>query len=369
MSRRVPLFLASVVLALPATAHAAAGDLDPTWGGLFGNTPGTITTDVGGVDDEGFGVAIQADGKIVVAGYTNGTFAVTRYNPDGSIDTTFNAEGPTPGSTSVPSACKSPDMGSARGVLIQPDGKILVGGYASGPACSVGFTLMRFNSDGTADAGFGGQNGDLAGTTTAMVYGGFGTTTRAYALALQPAANSLGFKIVVVGDEETNVEGFMSDYALGRFNPDGTLDASFASGDPDAGTPGTRVTNFQDPCERQDAAFGVAIQSDGKIVAVGHEENDARNGFDFAVARYTADGYLDTTGFNASATGDCGVAKAGTVMTDFQGGDDEARGVVIQSDGHILVAGYATRGGVVSSLRSTRLAAPAGDGTRDWVIA
>src|SRR4051794_5837196 len=83
MQRIVPTAVACVLLfAAPHMAHAAAGDLDPSWGGTGGNTPGTITTDVVTNDDRGYGVAIQADGKIVVAGTADGKIAVTRYNPD-----------------------------------------------------------------------------------------------------------------------------------------------------------------------------------------------------------------------------------------------------------------------------------------------
>ena len=369
MSRLVPLLMASFVLAVPQIAHAAAGDLDPTWGGLFGNIPGTITTDVGTLDDQGYGVAIQTDGKIVVVGHTllatgpssfKDVVSVTRYNPDGSLDTTFGGHGgAVPGTATIDSAC--PDFAAVgRGVVIQPDGKILIGGYAGDPSRCFqrDLALVRLNDDGTPDAGFGGTNGDPAGVHTQPVYS-FGEAS-GYALALQPATNPAGFKIVVVGNWNGGEGG--DDYAVARFNPDGSLDSSFNPSTPPGPMDGAFTTNFQDPFSRDETAFGIAVQADGKLVVVGREEHD-NHGTDFAVARYNADGTLDTTGWHASGAGGPDDTVPGTEMTDFESDDDAAAGVVVQPDGHLLVAGYVTRN--PGGSRDFAIARYASDGSLD----
>ena len=98
------------------------GSLDTTFSG-----DGKLTTDFAGNDDTGTGVAVQPDGRIVVAGYsfsgtTNHDFAVARYNPDGSLDTSFSGDGK-----------QTADLGSndiATGIALQPDGKIVLAGYS-----------------------------------------------------------------------------------------------------------------------------------------------------------------------------------------------------------------------------------------------
>src|SRR4051794_3218526 len=201
MRRIVPLVLAAAFLALPAFAHATAGDLDPTWGGTLGNLLGTVTTDVSTAADGINGLAIQPDGKIVAVGYAHvgavpglDQFAVTRYNADGSLDTSFAVASAVPGTTIVPLACTTIPA-RAGAVAIQPDGKIVVVGWGPNVNCTRDdlFTVMRLNPDGTVDTSFGGQNGDVPGTLTHQLRGQDGD---AYAVVLQPAANALGFKIV-----------------------------------------------------------------------------------------------------------------------------------------------------------------------------
>ena len=118
-------------------------------------------------------------------------------------------------------------------------------------------------------------------------------------------------KIVAVGGAGTR------DFALARYNPDGSLDTSF-SGD------GKQTTDFL--FGAADAANDVAIQANGRIVAVGFASGGA-TGFDFALARYNPDGTLDT-----SFSGD------GRKRTSF-GGSDSANGVALQGDGRIVAVG------------------------------
>jgi uncharacterized delta-60 repeat protein len=225
----------NVVLASPAAA--AGGELDTSF-----DDDGMVTTDFGGLD-EALGVAIQADGKIVAAGRGTavGDFALARYNRDGSLDTSFDGDGKV-----------TTDFGSpfdvALGVAIQPDGRIVAAGTAAGDD----FALARYNRDGTLDTSF---DGDGKVTTD------FGAMDAALgAPAIQPDG-----KIVAAG--YTTAGG---DFALARYNRDGSLDTSF-DGD------GKVTTDFGSPF---DVAAGVAMQPNGRIVAAGGD------GGDFALARY-----------------------------------------------------------------------------------
>jgi uncharacterized delta-60 repeat protein len=263
--------LAASLLAI-APAQAAPGDLDPSFSG-----DGILLTGFGGEIDGGSAVALQADGKIVVAGTTLGYveggdyhsgFALARIHSDGSLDTSFSGDGK-----------QITDFGAgtvstATAVAIQPDGKILVAGSARVSATAWEVALARYGADGSLDSSFGGD-----GTVTAGL-GGF-----AYSVAIQTDG-----KIVVAGDS-----------GLARYRPDGSLDTSFG-GD---GTVTAGLGGF---------AYSVAIQTDGKIVATGASE----------LARYRPDGSLDST-----------FSDDGTVPTNAVW----ARSVAIQADGSIVVAG------------------------------
>jgi uncharacterized delta-60 repeat protein len=261
------------------------GSLDPTFSG-----DGLVTTDFGS-SAEAFAVAIQGDGKIVAAGYaSDADFALARYNTDGSLDPTFDGDG-------LVTTDFAGDFDRARAMVIQGDGKIVAAGWAvvPGPCC---FALARYNTDGSLDTTF---SGDGRVTTD---FGADG----AQAVALQADG-----KIVAGGF--TVVTGTI-DFALARYNSDGSLDTTF-SGD------GKVATNFTgDP----DEARALAIQGDGKIVAAGGA--GVFGIADFALARYKTDGSLDP-----SFGGD------GKVRMDFAGGIDEASAMAIQGDGKIVAAG------------------------------
>ena len=267
------------------------GRLDGTFDG-----DGKVTTAVGSSADAALSVAIQSDGKIVVAGYSdNGSnydFALARYNSNGSLDTTFDGDGKV-----------TTDFGNSgdvvHSVAIQSDGKIVVAGYRWNGS-NGDFALARYNSNGTLDATF---DGDGKVTTD------FGNSEDA---ARSVAIQSDG-KIVVAG---TIANGSNSDFALARYNSDGSLDTSF-DGD------GKVTTDFGNS---GDEVHSVAMQSDGRIVVAGSSWDG--NNLDFAFTRYNANGSLDTT-----FDGD------GKVTTDFGNSEDEARSIAIQSDGKIVVAG------------------------------
>lgn len=273
----------------------ASGSLDSTLG-----SSGKTTTDIGGTSDVAYAVAIQADGKIVLAGRTvvNGSndFALVRYNANGTLDTTFDVDG------KVTTPILAGDV--ARAVKLQPDGKIIAAG-SSYNGTNWDFSVVRYNSNGSLDPTFDGD-----GIVTTHIFSG---DDQAYSVAIQADG-----KIVVAGYvfNDTN-----NDFAVVRYNSDGSLDYTF-DGDGRAITP---VLGFND------AAFSVAIQPDGKIVAVG-SLNNGSNG-DIALVRYNPNGSLDTT-----FDGD------GKIVTSIGAANEEAWAVALQPDGKIVVAGYSNNG-------------------------
>jgi uncharacterized delta-60 repeat protein len=251
---------------------------------------GKQTTDFGGFDDQATAVALQADGKIVAVGSgANGDFALARYSADGSLDTSFSGDG----KQTIDFLAQD----RATGLAVQSDGKIVVVGTTTEAGFSV-FALARFNPDGSPDTSF---SGDGKETTN------FGAQEGATGVALQGDG-----KIVVVG--RAGGGGF----ALARYNADGSLDTSF-SGD------GKQTTDFGGSGQ----ANAVALDAGGKLVVVGSIAGSGLSSRAFALARYNADGSLDT-----SFSGD------GRQTTDFPG-NDEARGVALQGDGKIVAAGFA----------------------------
>ena len=126
-------------LALPV-AQAAPGDLDTTFG-----TGGKVTTDFSGGTDQAFAVALQTDGKIVVAGeaktgYSREDFALARYHPNGTLDTTFGTGGKV-------TTDFAGDTDQVFAVALQPDGKIVVAGEAKAGYSGEDFALARYNNN------------------------------------------------------------------------------------------------------------------------------------------------------------------------------------------------------------------------------
>ncbi len=247
-----------------------------------------------GVTQSGaYGVAIQADGKIVLAGFAlPGDFAVARLNPNGTYDNTFDGDGRV-----------TIDIGpndTAFAVAIQDDQKIVVAGNAiADDASAVRFGVARLNTDGTLDGSFSGD-----GVLRTPFSG-----EDAYALGVAVQGDG---KIVAAG---LVTSATATDFALVRYNANGALDTSFAVG-------GKRSTSF----DQNDSANGVAIQGDGKIVAGGATYDGSDT--DFALARYTTGGNLDA-----------GFGVGGKVTTGF-GAPDFADGVAISPvDGKIVLAG------------------------------
>lgn len=272
------------------------GSLDTTFDG-----DGLVTTDFGGADNA-WAVAVQTDGKIVAAGDSSDVtqrFALARYNSDGSLDTTFDGDGKV--------TTGFDDLASAAAMVIQTDGKIVLGGLATGTT-GVEFALARYNADGSLDSNF-----DTDGkVTTAFTGEGIAWTM---ALATDD-------KIVLAGQTLSGPTD--ADFALARYNTDGSLDTTFD-------TDGKVTTDFN---SGPNVVNKVLIQTDGKIVAVGDSSAQGDTGIgsstDFTLARYNTNGTLDTT-FDTD----------GKVTTDFNGLGDAAYGAALQSDGKIIAVGVA----------------------------
>ena len=405
--------LAAVVCTVPAATSAAPGDLDPTFGGdgkvvtvvsvgpfrggsavediaqdaagrlvvagevAYDDSPvvdvlvarylpdgtldgsfggdGVVTTDFG-ADEEGAAIAVQGDGKLVLAGSSCGTagcdLLVVRYLPDGSLDASFG-EG---GRVLIDNGLN--DFG--RGVAVQPDGKIVVAGLAATADRADDVLLVRLLPDGRRDDAFGRAGVVLAdhpagGTRehaadlelypdgTIVIAGGHtphaGATQFAVArfhaggavddrfgergwatTAFPGPATAVGLeldpegRIVVLGNEFPTAGAFPVKWALARYTPNGALDPTFGSGGKLSSVP-------------FGVAGDVAVQPDGKIVAFGGG---------YTVVRYLPDGVLDPS----FATD--GVASADFSSDDSIGGPTFAG--ILQRDGKPVVGGYVTDG-------------------------
>ena len=204
-----------------------------------------VTTDIAGVADFAYAIALQPDGAIVLAGRVSndgggGFFGLARYTPDGRLDGTFGSNGTTIGDFG--------HGGIAEAVVVQPDGKLLVAGNAIGD-----FALARFDADGSQDLAFG--TGGLVTTDFGPLVGNTPATDYAHDLAVDTDGS-----IVVVGTTEF---GGGSDFAIARYDSDGDLDPGF-------GTDGLLTVDF---AAGFDSGHDIAIQPDGKIVAVGTAHN------------------------------------------------------------------------------------------------
>ncbi|MEM7626058.1 MAG: cadherin-like domain-containing protein [Planctomycetota bacterium] len=327
---------------------------------FFGSGGGVLTTDISTTNNNGEAVAVQPDGKILVTGVSGSNFTVVRYNTDGTLDTGFG------GGDGIATASFGAGTERAKDVLVQSDGKILVAGWAYTAASgNLDFGLARFNSDGSLDTGFGGGDG-----MASLDFDGF--NDYAEAVTLQSDG-----KIVVAGRSR---DGVNDRIAVARFNADGSVDTSFSSD-------GKEVLDF---APQLDVAYGVEVQSDGKIVVGGYSWDTVGSQYLFTLLRYDTGGTLDTTydgdGISRFAVGansnfafdmtlqdddkaliaghyyngsdyDFALARVGTdgsLDTSFDGdglvttaigaGDDRGYGVAVQSDGKILLSGYTHNG-------------------------
>jgi len=361
------------VLAISMAALAAAGGLDPT----FGNG-GKVTTYVGNSNSFANAMAVQPDGKIVVAGGSQ----VVRYNSDGTLDTTFGTNG----------IVTNSGIGGGMDLVIQPDGKIVVAGFSGGGyfAC---FHVARFNIDGSPDAKFGTN-----GIAIPITFQDHGADAVAYghSIALGPNGKILAAGEFANGD--MNISSILvslnSDGSLDNWNystvstedyltamaiqTDGkillagnsfpgeglppyyyngpslyflrfyyaTIDGSTTlEPDPSFGGGGTVIPSFG---SNGFVDYSAALQSDGKIVAVGEYGCTAgnygctANGYKFSLARFNSNGSLDTT-FGTNGLSITNFSDMSAVP--YYNNDQGEKLLAIQPDGKIVVAGDTSNGG------------------------
>ena len=277
--------------------YSADGSLDTSF-----DTDGKVTTAIGLGADVANSAILQSDGKIIAAGYydngINGNdFVLVRYNTNGSLDTSFDTDGKV-------STTFGTGSDIAASVILQSDGKIIAAGYSNNGS-NIDFALVRYNSDGSLDTSFD-TDGKL---TTAVGSGNEGI----YSVILQSDG-----KIIAAGYSHN---GSNNDFALVRYNSDGSLDTSF-------GTAGKVTTAVGAGAEEINSAI---LQSDGKIIAAGFSHNGSNN--DFALVRYNSDGSLDTS-----------FGTAGKVTTAVGAGAEEINSAILQSDGKIIAAGFSYNG-------------------------
>ena len=298
-SKKTLISVTAVIACIAVLDSSLSGSVfaAPTDGSLdtaFGNAlfPGRTGTNVGAPNsaDYAYSMAVQSDGKILVAGVTGNDFAVLRYKTDGSLDTSFDTDG------KAITDIGTNTIDDARGIALQSDGKILVAGTTTTGSTS-DFVVVRYNTDGILDPTFGTDGKTVTDISTNSV-------DNAHSMALQADG-----KILVAGSAILEV---VPDFAVVRYNTNGSLDPTFD-------TDGKVITNINDV----DEAYSVAVQADNKIIVAGYSAGD------FGVVRYNTNGSLDPT-FGTDG-------KAVTVIN--ANSVDNAYSMVLQADGKILVAG------------------------------
>jgi uncharacterized delta-60 repeat protein len=274
---------------------AAGGALDTSFG--FGT--GAAHVQIGTSTDEGSGVVLQPDGKIVIVGSEFGSSSdlalVARFSPAGALESGFGEAGV---------ARVAPSAGSALGhaVALQPDGKILLGGDAPFPGGSDLLTARLNGSDGTLDTSFGGSGIVLSPFRNVgpRAYSGF---------AVAAAPNG---EVRTAGDTAASAGDNHSDFFVGRSSADG-----------EDGSSGFDLGG-------DDHARGIAVEADGGILLAGY--SSANGAYDFAVERLTKDLQPDPS-----------FGTAGHALIDL-GGSDTAQAIAVQPDGKIILAGTTSSG-------------------------
>jgi len=346
--RIVMLLVVTVFLSI-VSAHAE-GNLDPAFG-----DQGMVVTDFGIDDDEALALAVQADGKILLAGFSTNSVlkdvAVARYLPDGKLDASFHATGYTTLNIGGGNAM-------AQAIVVQEDGKIVIAGTSDNGAneASSAVFLIRLTDTGAPDTSFGTSGtlvlplGDKTGNAfdlqmtldgNILVAGTAGGSNGLQAMIArvdqqgkmdtafgtdgivlidrdyETAAHSL----VVQSDNSILLAGYSkpegtAGLSLFRLKADGSFDEAF-------GTRGeVRISDKQGEA----VIYDMAAQADGRLVVVGTYDNGEYR--EVILGRFLANGQIDTS-----------FGTAGMVRSDL-GYDSVGYGVAVQKDGAILVTGY-----------------------------
>lgn len=301
-----------------ALRYNANGTLDTTFA-----SAGKFSSAFSGLHEQGKAIAIQNDNKLVIAGdVSNGSsfdFGLIRLNANGTLDTSFGVNG-------LRTTGIGPGVDSANAVAIDATGRILVAGSAFN-AGSLDFAVARYTSSGALDTTYGSSG-------KAVISIGSGDDV-IHGIALQADG-----KLVVVG---SSIQGGTPDFAVARLDANGALDTSF-DGD------GKLTLAYG---TSSDIAYAVTIQPDGRILVGGSAKVNSNTDFDFAVARLTSNGALDTF-FDGDGKATAAVGTS----------DDEAYAITLQPNGQVVLAGVAT----VGSSSDSALVRFNGDGTLDTLF-
>jgi uncharacterized delta-60 repeat protein len=306
------------------------GDIDPFNGVLRkGYTITAITANA----DAANAVLVQPDGKIVTVGTAGSvnTVVVVRYNSDGTLDSGFGS-----GGKAIPNFGKVSAIPTFA-IALQSDGKVVIAGtLASGGINTGGFSVARLLPNGSLDSTFG-SNG--------LVVAKPGATGVANGIAIQRVPAVTGEERIVVDGWSTVTSSANQDWTLMRFKSNGTTDTSFGS----SGIVKTPFLGFGDSAKR------LLIDSSNRIIAAGNTRSASVNcgGYilDYGVARYTQDGLLDTS------------FSGGKQTIDIYGAMDQLYGLSQQPDGKLLLFGYSNVNG--ASTTYFALARLNADGSRD----
>lgn len=294
-----------------AARYLPSGLLDTSW-----NSTGTVITPIGGTTDSiANAVTLQPDGKALLAGMChNGTnlgFCAVRYNPDGTLDTTWNGTGIV--STSIGSASSI-----ASSVILQSDGKVLLAGSCTFSVNLTSLCVARYLPGGTLDTSW-----NVTGTVVTPVGG---TNDIGRAMALQPDG-----KILLGG---TCSNGSFREFCTVRYDTSGALDLTWN---------GTGKAMLPVVVGIDNYVSSVALQPDGKILLGGLCASNPNTNADFCSARFKSDGTLDFT-WNGT----------GKVVTSIGINSDAANTIALQPDGKILMGGYCAAVGGGSNFCAVR---------------
>jgi uncharacterized delta-60 repeat protein len=254
-------------------------------------------------------MVLQPDGKIVMAGWnwpSTIDFCVMRFNADGSFDNTFG----TGGKVTTPIGSGN-DEGT--NLALQSDGKIIVTGSSFNAAGNTDYVVARYTTAGVLDSTFG-TNGFVT------------TDINAYDIPEGIAINSTTGAITIAGTSNSdysllgNHHTGNGDFTVVRYTSSGALDGSFGTGG---------IATFDISSGSADAAHGLTVQPDGKLIVAGTTVRTVNNK-DVVVLRLTTTGALDAS-----------FGTAGITIENYDGvnSDDDCRSVAFQTDGKIVIGG------------------------------
>ncbi|MFK7785555.1 MAG: fibronectin type III domain-containing protein [Crocinitomicaceae bacterium] len=280
-----------------------AGSLDPTFG-----TGGKVVTSIENGSDQANGVALQADGKIVVAGFstssiTGKNFTCIRYNVDGSIDNTFGVSG----SVTIDLQTGSEDV--ANDLAIQADGRIILAGY-SDDGSNKNAALVRLDVNGTLDNTFG---------TNGIVITDFDNSQQDEIRVVK--VNEITGNIIVGGT--SLISNAVARGIVARYLPNGSLDTNFDSN-------GIKILLVEaNDNNRNISVEDLSVKSNGKISAVGWKLNLTTTlAYVYWIGRISSDGSMDLT-----------FSTDGVVSWNEGNGSSRAYGMVLTSNDDIVLAG------------------------------